>query len=128
MTSATPGYRALHESAAWLDLSDRGKIRATGEDRVRLFHSLLSNDVQGLRPGQGSYHFLLNAQGHILADANLYLFPDSILLDVEPEMTHAVLEHLDHYILADDVQLENITAQMATVGLEGTKADEVAGV
>src|SRR5712692_5829328 len=43
-------------------------------------------------------------------------------------MTHAVLEHLDHYILADDVQLENITAQMATVGLEGPKADEVAGV
>ncbi len=128
MTSASPGYRALHESAAWLDLSDRGQIRATGEDRVRLFHSLLSNDVQGLRPGQGNYHFLLNAQGHILADANLHLLPDSILLDVEPEMTDRAMEHLDRYILADDVQLENVTTQMAAIGIEGPKAEEVAGV
>src|SRR5262245_51638207 len=126
MTSPASGYRALHESAAWLDLSDRGKIRATGEDRVRLFHAMLSNDVQGLRPGQGNYHFLLNAQGHILGDANLYLFADSILLDVEPEMTGRVLEHLGRYILADDVQLENVTAEMATVALEGPRADEVA--
>src|SRR5262245_57195317 len=128
MTSPSPGYRALHESAAWLDLSDRGKIRATGEDRVRLFHSMLSSDVQGRRPGQGNYHFLLNAQGHILADANLYLFADSILLDVEPEMTAHVVEHLERYILADDVQLENVTGHMATIELEGPRADEVAGL
>ncbi|HYM09862.1 MAG TPA: hypothetical protein VEU62_03975, partial [Bryobacterales bacterium] len=71
MPAGSPGYIALHESAAWLDLSARGKIRATGRDRVRFLHNLLSNDVKGLRPGQGNYHFLLNPQGRIQGDVNL---------------------------------------------------------
>ena len=33
------GYEALHEGAARLDLSSRGKIRVTGEDRARLLHA-----------------------------------------------------------------------------------------
>ena len=111
-----------------MDLSARGKIRVTGEDRVRLLHSILSNDVKDLRPGQGNYHFLLDAQAHILADANLFLSEDHILLDVEPEMTARVLEHLDKYIIADDVQIEDVTARLATVALEGPKAEQIAGV
>ena len=31
-----PGYDALRATAAWLDLSARGKIIVTGEDRARL--------------------------------------------------------------------------------------------
>ncbi|MBI3697900.1 MAG: folate-binding protein YgfZ [Acidobacteria bacterium] len=122
------GYSALHESAAWLDLATRGKIRATGEDRARLLHAMLSNAVATLQPGQGNYHFLLNAQGRILADANLYVFAGHILLDLEPELTQRVYEHLDHYIIADDVQLENVTEELATIAVEGPKADEIAGV
>ena len=33
-----PGYQALRERVGYLDLSSRGKIIATGEDRVRLLH------------------------------------------------------------------------------------------
>lgn len=128
MDRAGPGYTALHESAAWLDLSQRGKIRVTGEDRVRLLHAILSNDVNGLRPGQGNYHFLLDAQAHILADANLYLFADHVLLDVEPDETTRVMEHLDRYIIADDVQLEDVTGRVTTIALEGPRADEIAAV
>ncbi len=127
MPAAAPGYTALHEGAAWIDLSARGKIRVRGEDRVRLLHSILSNDVKDLRPGQGNYHFLLDAQAHIIGDANLFLWEDHVLLDVEPELTARVLEHLDKYIIADDVQLEDVTARLATVALEGPKAEEIAG-
>jgi folate-binding protein YgfZ len=122
------GYTALHESAAWFDLSSRGKIRVTGEDRARLLHAMLTNDVQGLKPGQGNYHFLLNAQGRILADVNLYVFPDHVLLDCEPPSREKIYRHLDHYIIADDVQLEDVTASLATVALEGPRALELAGV
>jgi len=122
------GYAALHESAAWLDLSGRGKIRVTGQDRARLLHAILSNEVQKLGAGQGNYHFLLDAQGHILADANLYVFADSILLDCELELAGIILEHLDRYIVADDVQLENITDRLATIAAEGPRAEEMAGV
>ena len=122
------GYTALHESAAWFELPGRGKIRVTGEDRARLLHAMLSNDVRSLAPGQGNYHFLLNAQGHILADANLYVFVDHILLDCEPELGEKILQHLDHFIIADDVELEDVTGAMTTVALEGPRAHAIAGM
>lgn len=119
------GYEALYEGAAWLDLSNRGKIRVSGEDRVRLLHAMLTNDVKGLAPGQANYHFLLNAQGRIQADLNLYAREDSILLDCEPGSTERIYQTLDHYIIADDVQLEVV--ELATVAVEGPQAKQVSG-
>ena len=82
-----PSYQALRENAAYLDLSSRGKIFASGEDRLRLLHAMTTNQVKELQPGQGCYAFFLNPQGRIIADANLFVLPDRILLDVEPELT-----------------------------------------
>jgi folate-binding protein YgfZ len=118
----TDGYTALREDAAWLDLSGRGKIRATGEDRARLLHAMTTNEVETLQPGAGCYGFFLNAQGRILADVNLLCFEDHFLLDTEPETRTKVYEHLDRYIIADDVALEDQTDQIATVAIEGPKA------
>ena len=121
----TPGYRALRESAAWLDLASRGKIVARGEDRVRLLHAMTSNHVEQLTPGGGCYAFFLDAQGHILADVNLFAMPDHLLLDTEPGPSRKIFEHIGRYIIADDVTLEDITASTATLALEGPRAAEV---
>ncbi len=121
----TPGYVALRERAAWLDLSGRGKIRASGEDRARLLHAMTSNDVEGLQPGQGCYAFFLNAQGRILADVNLLCFEEYFLLDTEPETRTKIFEHLDRYIIADDVTIEDQTDRMATIAIEGPQASVV---
>ena len=118
----TAGYTALHERAAWRDLSDRGKIRATGEDRARLLHAMTTNQVETLKPGEGCYVFFLSAQGRILADANLLCFEDHILLDTEPETRTKIYEHLDRYIIADDVTLEDQTDWTATITIEGPEA------
>jgi tRNA-modifying protein YgfZ len=118
----TTGYNALRENAAWLDLSGRGKIRASGEDRARLLHAMTTNQVEGLKPGEGCYAFFLNAQGRILADANLLCLEDHFLLDTEPETRTKIYEHLDRYIIADDVALEDQTGKIATLAIEGPKA------
>jgi aminomethyltransferase len=86
-----------------------------------------TNHVQGLKPGQGCYTFFLNAQGRILADANLLVFDDHILIDTEPELRAPLLEHLDRYIIADDVTLEDQTSQNVTIGIEGPRAGETLG-
>jgi folate-binding protein YgfZ len=120
--SLPPGYQALCEGAALLDLSGRGKIRVTGEDRARLLHAMTTNHVQQLTPGAGCYAFFLNAQGRILADVNVLCFEDHLLLDTEPETREKVYRHLDKYIIADDVTLEDCTEAMATLGVEGPGA------
>jgi folate-binding protein YgfZ len=130
LTQLSPGYVALRERAAWLDLSARGKIRVTGEDRARLLHAMTTNDVEKLKPGQGCYAFFLNAQGRILGDVNLLCFEDHLLLDTEPETRQKLYEHLDRYIIADDVTLEDVsdglaTIAVATIAVEGPEAEAV---
>lgn len=119
------GYQALRNTAAWIDLSGRGKIRITGEDRARLLHAMTTQHVEALKPGEGGYTFFLNAQGRILGDANLFCFEDHFLLDTEPEIKQKLYDHLDRYIIADDVTLEDVTGSLVTIAVEGPQAAEV---
>jgi tRNA-modifying protein YgfZ len=118
-------YAALRERAAWIDLSGRGKIRVTGDDRARLLHSMTTNNIQELMPGCGCYAFFLTAQGRIIADANIFSMPDHLLIDTEPETRHKVLEHLDKFIIADDVLLHDFTDDYGTINIEGPGAEAV---
>jgi aminomethyltransferase len=119
------GYEALRTRAAWLDLSARGKIKLTGEDRARLLHAMTTNHIEQLTPGSGCYAFFLNDKGRVLADANVLCRPDYFLLDVEPETREPLYQHLDRFIIADDVTLEDATDATATIGVEGPQAASV---
>jgi aminomethyltransferase len=123
----TPGCEGLLHAAGIVDLSSRGRIRVTGEDRARLLHAMTTNHIQQMKPGDGLYAFFLNAQGRILADVYVLCFEDHFLLDTEPETRTTIFEHLDHYVIADDVTLEDVTADTFALGLEGPKSAEVAG-
>jgi folate-binding protein YgfZ len=118
-------YDALRNRAAYIDLTGRGNLRATGEDRARLLHAMTTNDVEHLLPGTGCYAFFLSAQGRILADVNMFCMPDYILLDTEAETRERVREHLDRYIIADDVTLEDFTDCTAVINVEGPQAETV---
>ena len=121
------GYTALHESAAWLDISSRGRIRASGEDRQRLLHAICSNAVEGLAPGQGVDAFFLNAQGRIQSDSRIFVAEDHVLIDCEPQARQALLDHINSYIIMDDVRLEDAAGSTAAIALEGPRSDEIAG-
>ncbi len=112
-------YEALRTGAAWLDLSERGKIRVEGEDRARLLHAMSTNDVAHLEPHAGLYAFFLTAQGRILTDAYIYNLGESLFLDTEPETGPKLHDHLDKYIIADDATLENESERWAEIGIEG---------
>ena len=120
------GYEALRGASAWIDLSSRGKIRVTGEDRARLLHAMSTNDVKNLAEGTGVYAFFLNDKGRILADAIIYNLGTSLFLDTEPETPSSLWAHLDHYIIADDAALEDETATWAAIGIEGPASLESA--
>ncbi len=115
----TPSYQALHEGAALTDLTGRGKIRVSGEDRARLLHAMTTNHVNDLQPGHGLYAFFLNNQGRILADVNIWNMGESFLLDTEASTAQLVFDHLDKFIIADDVTLTNETATTASISVDG---------
>lgn len=119
------GYEGLHTAAAWFDLSGRGLVRMTGEDRTRLLHAMATNDIQRLTSWHGCYTFFLNAQGRILADANVFVLDNSYLLDTEPEIGEKLLQHLDQYVIADDVTLADESQQWAVIDVEGPTSGKI---
>ena len=118
------GYEALRGGAAWIDLSSRARIAVRGRDRARLLHNLISNEVKKRGPGSGCYAFLLSAQGRIQADLTLLVFEDHFLLDAEPELREKIPQHIRRYIVADQVELEDVTAATRAIALEGPQAGQ----
>ncbi len=119
------GYEALHKSAAVLDLSARGRIQVRGRDRARLLHNITTNDVKGLAPGDGCYAFLLTPQGRIQADLMVFCFRDYFLLDTEPETREKALQYIRRYIIADQVELTDVSGETGSLGLEGPDSERV---
>jgi tRNA-modifying protein YgfZ len=119
------GYLGLRENAAWMDLSTRGKLLVNGADRARLLHAMTTQHIEQMHPGDGCYAFFLNAQGRILGDVHVFCQEDSFLLDTEPETRQKLFDHIDRYIIADDVTLEDATARLATIAIEGPRAAEI---
>lgn len=118
------GYEGLHTAAAWFELSGRGLIRITGEDRTRLLHAMATNDIQRLGSWHGCYTFFLNAQGRILADANVFALDNSYLLDTEPEIGERLVRHLDQYVIADDVTLADESQHWSVIDVEGPESSK----
>ena len=123
--SAVRDYKALRHGAAWHDSTSRGRLRATGEDRLRLIHAISSNDVEGLAPGRGTYAFFLDARGRIQADSYIFVAEDHVLIDCEPEVACSLREHIESYIIMDDVALEDIARDTAVIAVAGPRSGDV---
>jgi folate-binding protein YgfZ len=118
-------YNALRRHAAYIDLSGRGQLRAVGDDRARLLHAMTTNHIEQLQPGTGCYAFFLSSQGRILADANIFCLSDYFLLDTEPETKDRLREHLDKYIIADDVTVTDFSESTSVISVEGPEAEAI---
>ena len=57
--------RALERGVGRVDLSHRGVLRVTGPDRLTWLHSLTTQHLLGLAPGQGTTTLVLSPQGHV---------------------------------------------------------------
>lgn len=124
-SAASTEFQALISGCAVYRLSSRAKIRLTGNDRVRWLNGMITNNIRDLAVGRGVYGFLLNPQGRILGDLYAYNRGDSLWLDTDEGQTAKILEIFDHYIIMDDVQVENISRQITAIGLSGPKSMEI---
>lgn len=119
------GYRALTESAAWFRLPERGLLAVSGEDRVRFLNAMLTGDLRGLNAGEGCYAFSLDARGRVVSDACVYVLPDEILLDTEPEGSAPLREHLDQHLIADEAEWRTLEGEFLALAVEGPRAEEL---
>ena len=115
-------HHAVRRRAGLSDQSFRGKLRIRGTERAEFLQGMVTNEVLKLSPGRGCYAILTSLKAKMLSDCRIYCLPDSFLLDLEPEVVESVLAHLDRYIIASDVTLENMTESWGILSLTGPKA------
>lgn len=120
-------HAALHGSAGVLDLSFRGRLCVVGADRARFLNGQVTNNVKELQPGAGCYAALTTNKGRLQSDLNIHCLADELLLDFEPGLTATVTERLEKFIVADDVQLVEVTPHYGLLSVQGPKAAAVAG-
>src|SRR6266478_6366707 len=118
-------FQALLSGCGLYDLSGRAKIAVTGGDRVRWLNGMVTNNVRDLAPGHGVYAFMLNAQGRIQADLYAFQRRDSLLVDTERGQLEKVLQLFDRYIIADDVEIADVSNKLTVLGLTGPESRKV---
>lgn len=118
-------YGALRERAGLVERTDRGRLRLRGADRLAYLHGLLSNDVLALAPGDWRYATLLTAQGRMITDMRVFELGDAALVDLPVDVAPAIREHLDRFIITEDVTIEDVTQEWAQLGLYGPDAGRV---
>ncbi len=116
---------AARNEAALFDLSNRGKLKVVGRERAEWLHGMVSNDVVGLKPGQGNYGTVLTDRGKALGDYRLIVGADALRLDTEPGIEKALMERLNRFIISEDAEIVDETEDWRLWGIAGPRSKEI---
>jgi len=120
-------YRAMAETCALVDRSERGKLALTGGEAKEFLHGQVSNDIEGLEPGTGCYAAFLTPKGKMLGDLRVLDTGDELLLDCERVALQELFNMIRRFKLGRDVELHKRTVERALLSLIGPRARDVAG-
>ncbi len=99
--------------ASFVDLSPRAKFRITGTDRFRFLNGQITNDLSKASETVAIEACVLNAKGKMNAHIFVSALDESFLVDAEPELRETLRSRLERYVIADDVQIEDVTDQFS---------------
>lgn len=119
--------RRLSQGRGFVDLSHRGVITVTGEDRLSWLHLLLTQHVSELPPQQATEALILSPHGHV--EHALYLVDDGATTwaHVEPGTQQALIAYLESMKFFYRVEVADVTADQAVVHLPAGSIAEAAG-
>lgn len=115
-------YRAAHQAAAWIDRTDRSRLRVAGPDRAKFLHNLTTNDIKRLAVGRGCEAFVTSPQGKTLAFVVAHALADAVLLRADSGGLDLALPHLRKYGIFDDVQIDEATGETREFHVLGPEA------
>ncbi len=104
-------FQQITTHGAAVNLSSRAKIRLTGADRIRYLNGQVTNDMRQAKSDESLYACVTDVKGRIAADVFAHVEGDSLLLDAEPELRETLGMRLERYIVADDVELSDVTEE-----------------
>jgi folate-binding protein YgfZ len=118
-------YDAIKSGAGLVFLDNRLVVRVSGDDRISFLHGMCTADVKSLAPGKLARALFLTEHAHVIADCFIYALEEHALwLEVEQPRWAAIREHLERFLVADDVELEELD-MVGMLDVEGPASIDV---
>jgi len=108
--------RSLFEGDSVCLMDPAGIISVSGADRLTWLHSLLSQNLKNLKPGESAEALLLDPQGHIEQQIKVIDDGETTWLMVNKENTAPLLDWLTKMVFRMKVELTDRSADFALVG------------
>jgi tRNA-modifying protein YgfZ len=126
-------YATLTESCGLVDRSGRGKLALTGPGAVEFLNGQVTNELVGLKAGEGCYAAFLTHKGKMLGDLRILAVgedakkePGELLLDTERCALQALFDMIRRFKVGYDVELHKRTLESSLLSLLGPDVDTVA--
>ena len=118
--------RALAEGKAWADLSHRAIIEISGADRLTWLHSLTTQHLEKLQPGEWKEALILDPQGHV--EQQLFLVDDgsSVFIHLDQDKKESLISYLEKMKFMLQVEVRDVSKEYAIFRAPG-KSDELGG-
>ena len=119
--------RALADGSGFVDLSHRGVVTVTGEDRLSWLHLLLTQHLTELPAGQATEALILSANGHVEQALQLVDDGSTVWMHTEPGKQGELVGYLESMRFFYRVEIADRTDAFAVVHLPAGSIAEVTG-
>jgi folate-binding protein YgfZ len=102
-------------------LTHLGVIAASGDDAEHFLHNQLSNDVTGLTESHASLAGYCSPKGRLLATLLIWRSDGQVLMALPRELLAPTMKRLQMFVLRSKVKLQDVSDQLALIGLAGSE-------
>jgi folate-binding protein YgfZ len=118
-------FAVLLHGAAIVDMSWQAKLVVSERDRVRWLNGMVTNNIRDLALGRGVFSFVLTPKGQNQGDLVAYNRGDYLLMTTDREQSATLTTVLKRYIIMDQVEIEDISDKLTTIGVAGPNASSI---
>ena len=116
-------------TALLYDRSALGKLVLTGPDAPGFLHNISTNDIKPMPLGAGCETFFCDARAKALYFAVVYHVrfagKNALWLETVPGAVEGLQKHLDKFLIAEQVEIHDVTADYAQFHLAGPEAPAI---
>ncbi len=124
-TGITAEHKAVREACGLFDVSHMGEFLIRGPGAQGFVSFVTTNDVAALAVGQVHYSAICNERGTFEDDCLVYRYDDHYMMVVNGSNKDKDLAHILRYHGGFDCTVEDRTAEVALLALQGPKAQGV---
>ncbi|HYQ28388.1 MAG TPA: glycine cleavage T C-terminal barrel domain-containing protein [Polyangiaceae bacterium] len=104
----------------------RGTLSVTGSEAKTWLNGLVTCDVLKVEPGRAAFGLALNKQGKIQSEVEVLASADGLLVGVSPGVAGRLLASLDQFLVMEDAELRDASADYLWADFHGLGAAPLA--